>query len=78
MASAVSTMTPPAASPAPNDKSQTKSRPEKPDEDKYKENLAKAEKEHSAAQEKLVSPPDQADHCLGVCQASCMTHINAE
>ena len=31
-----------------------KSRPEKPDEDKYKEELAKAEKEHAAAQEKLV------------------------
>jgi hypothetical protein len=29
-------------------------RPEKPDEDKYKEDLAKAEKEHAAAQEKLV------------------------
>lgn len=30
-------------------------KPEKPDEDKYKEDLAKAEKEHTAAQEKLVS-----------------------
>jgi hypothetical protein len=30
-------------------------KPEKPDEDKYKEDLAKAEKEHAAAQEKLVS-----------------------
>jgi hypothetical protein len=30
-------------------------RPEKPDDDKYKEDLAKAEKEHTAAQEKLVS-----------------------
>jgi hypothetical protein len=29
-------------------------KPEKPDEDKYKEDLAKAEKEHTAAQEKLV------------------------
>lgn len=29
-------------------------RPEKPDEDQYKEDLAKAEKEHQAAQEKLV------------------------
>jgi len=29
-------------------------KPEKPDEDKYKEDLAKAEKEHAAAQEKLV------------------------
>lgn len=31
-----------------------KSRPEKPDEQKYKEDLAKAEKEHAAAQEKVV------------------------
>jgi hypothetical protein len=31
-------------------------KPEKPDEDKYKEDLAKAEKEHTAAQDKLVSP----------------------
>jgi hypothetical protein len=30
-------------------------KPEKPDEDKYKEDLAKAEKEHTAAQDKLVS-----------------------
>ena len=29
-------------------------KPEKPDEDKYKEDLAKAEKEHTAAQDKLV------------------------
>lgn len=29
-------------------------RPEKPDEDKYKEDLAKLEKEHQAAQDKLV------------------------
>lgn len=29
-------------------------RPEKPDEDKYKEDLSKAEKEHQAAQDKLV------------------------
>ena len=31
-----------------------KPRPEKPDEQQYKENLAKAEKEHAAAQEKVV------------------------
>ena len=31
-----------------------KSRPEKPDEQQYKENLAQAEKEHAAAQEKVV------------------------
>jgi hypothetical protein len=30
-------------------------KPDKPDEDKYKEDLAKLEKEHAAAQEKLVS-----------------------
>ena len=33
---------------------QQKVRPEKPDEQLYKENLAKAEKEHAAAQEKMV------------------------
>ena len=32
-----------------------KSRPEKPDEEKYKADLAKAEKEHAVAQEKLVN-----------------------
>ena len=31
-----------------------KSRPEKPDEEKYKSELAQAEKEHTAAQDKLV------------------------
>ena len=31
-----------------------KAKPEKPDESKYKEDLAKAEKEHAAAQEKVV------------------------
>ena len=31
-----------------------KSRPEKPDEEKYKGDLSKAEKEHAVAQEKLV------------------------
>jgi hypothetical protein len=30
-------------------------RPEKPDEEKYKEDLAKAEKAHTVAQEKLVN-----------------------
>jgi len=33
---------------------QEKVRPTKPDEEKYKSDLAKAEKEHSTAQEKLV------------------------
>lgn len=42
------------AAEAPKDK-QPVVKPEKPDEDKYKEDLAKAEKEHTAAQEKLVS-----------------------
>lgn len=32
-------------------------RPEKPDEEQYKEELAKAEKANAAAQEKLVSMP---------------------
>ena len=39
----------------PSSKAQ-KTRPEKPDEQQYKENLAKAEKEHAAAQEKVVRP----------------------
>lgn len=30
-------------------------KPDKPDEEKYKQDLEKAEKEHAAAQEKLVS-----------------------
>lgn len=34
-----------------------KSRPEKPDEQQYKESLAQAEKEHAAAQEKVVRRP---------------------
>ena len=33
---------------------QQKGRPEKPDEKLYRENLAKAEREHNAAQERLV------------------------
>jgi hypothetical protein len=33
---------------------QAPARPEKPDEDAFKEELAKAEKAHAAAQEKLV------------------------
>lgn len=47
--------TPPAAE-APQGKQQFV-KPEKPDEDKYKEDLAKAEKEHAAAQDKLVGFP---------------------
>lgn len=40
------------ASPAP---AEPKVRPTKPDEEAYKASLAQAEKEHTAAQEKLVS-----------------------
>ena len=52
--------TPPAAQAATADASASQGKqqivkPEKPDEEKYKEDLAKAEKEHTAAQEKLVS-----------------------
>lgn len=44
--------TPPAADATPSKQQIVK--PEKPEEDKYKEDLAKAEKEHTAAQDKLV------------------------
>lgn len=37
----------------PSQKAQ-KTKPEKPDEQKYKESLGKAQKEHAAAQEKVV------------------------
>ena len=56
----------PAAAPggAPNGDKVHKTRPEKPDEGQYKEELARAEKEHSAAQEKLVRPqPFNSRHC---------------
>ena len=43
----------------PSQKSQ-KPRPEKPDEQKYKEDLAKAEKEHAASQEQMVCAPFQS------------------
>lgn len=33
-----------------------KAKPEKPDEQLYKESLQKAEREHAAAQEKVVGP----------------------
>ncbi|KAH6643768.1 hypothetical protein C7974DRAFT_324773 [Boeremia exigua] len=45
---------------APQDKQQIV-RPEKPDDDKYKEDLAKAEKEHQAAQEKLNAAKAKLD-----------------
>lgn len=35
----------------------SKIKPEKPDEEKYKADLAKAEKEHAAVQERLVRLP---------------------
>ena len=37
-----------------NPKLEKPEKPEKPDEKKYKESLAKAQKEHAAAQEKVV------------------------
>lgn len=42
------------SNPSPEVEKQHKARPEKPDEEKYKIDLARAEKEHAAAQEKLV------------------------
>lgn len=52
--------TPPAAQAAASDAPATQSKqqivkPEKPDDEKYKADLDKAETEHAAAQEKLVS-----------------------
>jgi hypothetical protein len=41
-------------SPAPADAGAQKTRPEKPDEAKYKADLAKAEKDHEAAQARFV------------------------
>lgn len=39
-----------------------KSKPEKPDEQAYQESLTKAEKEHKAAQEKVVRPSTNTGH----------------
>jgi hypothetical protein len=39
-----------------------KSKPEKPDEQHYKDNLAKAEKEHAIAQEKVVRQERSLSH----------------
>ena len=50
-AAAISTMD---AGSEPLQKSQ-KSKPEKPDEQQYKESLGRAQKEHAAAQERVVS-----------------------
>jgi hypothetical protein len=47
--------TPSAAKVATSSEKQQVVKPEQPDEAKYKEDLAKAEKEHTAAQEKFVS-----------------------
>ena len=46
-------------------------KPEKPDEAKYKEDLAKAEKEHTIAQEKFVSLSISA-FCIYNCAWSCI------
>jgi hypothetical protein len=65
--------TPPAADAATGKQQIVK--PEKPDEDKYKEDLAKAEKEHTAAQDKLVgcildSSPVGANKPSSLCATS--------
>ncbi|KAH5581261.1 hypothetical protein HBI24_134750 [Parastagonospora nodorum] len=60
-------------------------KPEKPDEDKYKEDLAKAEKEHAAAQEKLnackakldLARPNNKDSPNGKRQQELKTELNA-
>ncbi|KAH7081840.1 hypothetical protein BKA63DRAFT_220448 [Paraphoma chrysanthemicola] len=60
-------------------------KPEKPDEDKYKEDLAKAEKEHTAAQEKLnaskakldLARPNNKDSPNGKRQQELKTELNA-
>jgi hypothetical protein len=44
-----------------------KPRPEKPDEEKYKAELAKAEKEHGLVQEELVRCPDVSIVPVGRC-----------
>jgi hypothetical protein len=60
---------------APQEKQQNV-RPEKPDEEQYKEDLAKAEKEHQAAQDKLVGSHNfdirlVARTCLSQARAVC-------
>ncbi|OAK94785.1 hypothetical protein IQ06DRAFT_298273 [Phaeosphaeriaceae sp. SRC1lsM3a] len=60
-------------------------KPEKPDEDKYKEDLAKAEKEHTAAQDKLnackakldLARPNNKDSPNGKRQQELKTELNA-
>lgn len=53
-----------AANPAPT--LEHKIKPAKPDEEAFKNDLAQAEKEHSAVQEKLVCI-SYVDHCVLVC-----------
>ena len=53
-----------------SEKKNTITKPEKPDEETYKANLKKAEKEHADVMAKLVSP-FELSHCLhspGVCR----------
>ncbi|CAO2654409.1 Nn.00g111420.m01.CDS01 [Neocucurbitaria sp. VM-36] len=82
--------TPPAAQAATADAPATQSKqqivkPEKPDEEKYKEDLAKAEKEHTAAQEKLnackakldLAKPNNKDSPNGKRQQELKTELNA-
>ncbi|KAH7410370.1 hypothetical protein DE146DRAFT_352861 [Phaeosphaeria sp. MPI-PUGE-AT-0046c] len=75
---------PPPAADAPQGKQQIV-KPEKPDEDKYKEDLAKAEKEHTAAQDKLnackakldLARPNNKDSPNGKRQQELKTELNA-
>lgn len=47
-----------------------KTKPEKPNEPQFKENLAKAEKDHAIAQEKVVSWPGAFSY-KPICHDSC-------
>jgi hypothetical protein len=49
-------------------------KPDKPDEEKYKEDLAKLEKEHTAAQEKLVSSCPAAMRAVAPSRADGLLH----
>ncbi|KAH7336743.1 hypothetical protein BKA66DRAFT_577468 [Pyrenochaeta sp. MPI-SDFR-AT-0127] len=80
--------TPSAAPVATTDAAQGKQqivKPEKPDEEKYKADLAKAEKEHTAAQEKLnackakldLAKPNNKDSPNGKRQQELKTELNA-
>ncbi|KAF2134558.1 hypothetical protein P153DRAFT_305048 [Dothidotthia symphoricarpi CBS 119687] len=72
------------ASAAPQEKQQI-TKPEKPDEEKYKTDLAQAEKEHTAAQEKLnackakldLARPNNKDSPNGKRQQELKTELNA-